>query len=513
MPDPPPRTAHVTPPPPRTPRERDADRADARADRAAIAAIALCVAFGVVASALAARTSPWLDEVWTFELLPRVMHASDVLLRLPHANNHPLNTLYLYWLGDVGDRFALYRLHSIAAGALVVGFGAAFAWRFGRAAAVIAAALLATSFVVVHHASQARGYALMLAGALGATTFLARDLDAPRARSALAYAACTAVAFLANLYYLHTFVALAVWSGAVLLERALRAEGPLGARLGRAALAVARLHALPVAVFAFVFRVFYLPGLTGTQFATDHRGIVVQAVSLAFGGPFVGPGAERLFVFGALAFAAGLAVVARRRDRTALLFALAIALAPALVLAVSRPRALFVRFFAASEVYLLLLVAIALGALARARRAGRLGAVVATAVALAIAAANLSHVVDLVRYGRGQYDDAFRYMAAETVGPVTVASDHVLAMRLMSQFWARLLPETSIVFLPEPDAASPPRFFVRVARPWPPEIQYAGHLYDRDRLFRTSGFGFDWQLYRLVPMADALRRKGIDPGR
>lgn len=482
-----------------------------RNDLLALAAIAVCVVANLALDLLAARTSPWLDEVWTFELVPRIMRASDVLFGLPHANNHPLNTLYLYALGDVGDRFVLYRLHSIAAGAAATGLAAAFAWRFGRAAAVFAALLVGSSFLVVHQASQARGYAMMVAFGLAAALALARDHDAPRVRTALAYAVCTALAFLSNLYYLHTFVALSVWSAVVLGERALGSAGSIAARARRFALSIARLHLPALAAFAFIAASFYLPGLTGTQFTTDHRGIVVQAVSLTLGGPFVGPTAERLAVVGALAGVAALLALLRDRDRSALLFALAIVLAPAFVLTIAPSRALFVRFFFASEVFGLLLLATLLGALARRHWAGALAA---CAVALAIVAANASHLRELVRYGRGDYDAAFRYMASETVGgAVTVASDHVLGMRLMTNFYGRLRPEDAIVFDPEPGPANPPRFFVRVATPWPPELQLAGHLYERDRLFRTSGFGWDWQLYRLVPMADALRRKGIDPAR
>jgi len=474
-----------------------ARRALSGSDRVVLAAALGACALGGVLRWLAAQTDPWLDEVWTFELLPRILASSDVVFRLHHANNHPLNTLFLYWLGDGGEAFWWYRLHTMIAGVASIALAVAIAARRGVAEAAFAGVLFATSFLLVHHSSQARGYSLMLLGALAACYALQRHHDRPTLANTAAYGVAIAWALLANLYALYLLIGLSLWSAAVAIERAGGLRG--------AVVPLLRLHAIPALALGFVIVVFYLPGLTGTQFTTNHYGIVVQAASLLLGGPFVGRTAEALLWVAAFVFGLGLYVLHRDRDREWLMYALVVVAAPALVIAVSRPRALFVRFFAVSEVFLLLLVAIVLGWLWRTGRMGQLAAVCAAA---GIVWGNAQHIDHLLVAGRGQYLAASRYMALESVGDeFSVGSDHAFGTGMMLRFYDRFIPEVRIVFVAQEHPAHAPEWFVRVGHPRPRELQYANQLYERDRAFMSGGFGFDWQLYRRVPQADAVRRR------
>jgi len=483
-----------TPPAPSRP-DSAGDRERGR--KIALAAVVACCAIGLVLRVLAARTDPWLDEIWSFALLPRMLAATDVFFHLHHANNHPLNTLFLYWLGDAGEAFWWYRVHTVLAGVATIALAARIAARRGAPEAVFAALLFATSFLLVHHSSQARGYALMLLGALGAFHALQCHHDRPSLASSVAYAACVVWSLFANLYFLYLLLALSLWSAVVAIERA--------GGLRPALLPLLRLQAAPFAALAFVMVSFYLPGLSGSQFATHHYGIIAQAASLLLGGPFMGPVAYRLLWVGVALVGFGLFVLRRDRDREWLFYLLAIAVAPALVIAATRPKALFVRFFAGSEVFALLLVALVLGWLWRARTPGR---VLAVAVAAAIVWGNALHIERLIERGRGQYLAALQYMARQSLAAdLVVGSDHSFATEMTLRFYDRLVPEVRVVFIPEQDRAKPPEWFVRVGYPRPLEFQYAGHLYDRDRSFPSGGFGFDWQLYHRVPMADAIRRK------
>ena len=266
-----------------------------------------------------------------------------------------------------------------------------------------------------------------------------------------------------------------------------------------------RLHTLPAALLGFVLVSFYLPGLTGTQYMTNHYGIVTQAASLLLGGPFIGRTAERLLWFAALLLGLGLFVLRRDRDREWAVYALIVVVAPSLVIAVTEPKALFVRFFSASQVFGLLLLAIVLGWL---WRSSRLGKLVAICGAAAIVWGNGVQIDRLVRAGRGQYLAASRYMALESVGSeFAVGSDHIFGTGMMMRFYDRFVPDAHIIFVAEEDALRAPEWYVRVAHPRPPELRYASQLYDRDRAFPRGGFGFDWQLYRRVAMPEAIRRK------
>jgi len=459
-------------------------------------------AVGLVLRWLASQTDPWLDEVWSFELLPRMLGPSDVLFELHHSNNHPLNTLFLYWLGDGGADFWWYRLHTMVAGVATIAVAVAIAARRGVPEAAFASLLFATSFIAVHHSSQARGYALMLFGALAAFHALQRHHDRPTLANTIAYGAAIAWALFSNLYALTVVIGLSLWSLARTVER----EGSVRA----AFLPLLRLHALPAIALGIVIWVFYLPGLSGTQFVTHRYGIVVQAFSLLLGGPFVGPAAEAAMGAGIVALGVGLFVLRADRDREWLAYALVIVGAPALVIAVTQPKALFVRFFAAAEMFLLLLVAFGLGWLFRARRAGVAGPIAALVLAGGMVWGNLQHIDRLLEAGRGQYGAAFRYMADETFGGAfVVASDHNFGTAMMVRFFDRFVPGASIGFSAEEDPRRPPEWFVRVGHPRPPEFVYADQLYGRDRAFPGGGFGFDWQLYRRVPLGDALRRRGV----
>lgn len=478
-------------------RSTSAPAARPGSDRVVMAAAIVGCTLGLVLRWLAAQTDPWLDEVWTLELLPRILAPSDVVFRLHHANNHPLNTLFLYWLGDGGESFWWYRLHTMIAGVASIALAVAIAARRGVAEAVFAALLFATSFLLVHHSSQARGYALMLLGALAAFHALQRHHDRPTLANAAAYGVAIAWALLANLYALNLLIGLSLWSAAVAIERAGGLRGAIAP--------LVRLHAVPALALGFVIVAFYLPGLTGTQFTTNHYGIVVQAASLLLGGPFVGRTAEGLLWVAAFVFGLGLYVLRRDRDREWVLYALVVIAAPALVIAVSRPRALFVRFFAVSEVFLLLLVAIVLGWL---WRKGRMGQLAAACAAAGIVWGNAQQIDHLLVAGRGQYLAASRYMALESVGDqFAVGSDHVFGTGMMLRFYDRFVPDARIVFVAQEDPARAPEWFVRVGHPRPRELQYANQLYRRDRSFASGGFGFDWQLYRRVPRADAIRRQ------
>ena len=62
----------------------------------------------------------WLDEIWSLNLSLLVSSPVEILTKLTHDNNHPLNTFYLWTLGE---QHALepYRLLSLATGVASVG--------------------------------------------------------------------------------------------------------------------------------------------------------------------------------------------------------------------------------------------------------------------------------------------------------------------------------------------------------------------------------------------------------
>ena len=112
-----------------------------------------------------ARRDRWLD----------IFYSPDLKL----DNNHQLNTLWLYVLGDQ-HHWVVYRIPALVAGLLAVAVASAIGRHRSRAEGVFAAALgVAVSFMMVVYSTEARGYALVLLFALLAFIALRRYLDTP----------------------------------------------------------------------------------------------------------------------------------------------------------------------------------------------------------------------------------------------------------------------------------------------------------------------------------------------
>lgn len=61
--------------------------------------IAAATLIGLTLRILGARGDLWLDEIWTLKLLEHVGSPGEIFWNLAHDNNHPLNSLYLYFVG------------------------------------------------------------------------------------------------------------------------------------------------------------------------------------------------------------------------------------------------------------------------------------------------------------------------------------------------------------------------------------------------------------------------------
>ena len=112
-------------------------------------------------------TDFWLDEIWSLNIAKSVHSPADVVLSEAARidNNHPLNTWYLYALGDV-RHWWLYRLPALATGIASVIVVAHAMWRRSATEAIAAALIVALSFPLVFYSSEARGYGLAVFFAL-----------------------------------------------------------------------------------------------------------------------------------------------------------------------------------------------------------------------------------------------------------------------------------------------------------------------------------------------------------
>ncbi len=124
----------------------------------ALLLIGLAALFGFALRLAAARGDLWLDELWSLALVSELTSPGQVFWAISHDNNHFLNSLWMYWVGQ-HQASIVYRLPSVVFGTLTILAGARLGWRTSQATAVAAALITACSYALVDYGSEARGYA------------------------------------------------------------------------------------------------------------------------------------------------------------------------------------------------------------------------------------------------------------------------------------------------------------------------------------------------------------------
>lgn len=475
------------------------DRVPAGVRRWSAAVVAVAAA-GAVLRLGAARGDLWLDEVWSIAAAGGVQSFREILTALHHDNNHYLVTAYLFVLGDGWDSLA-YRLPAIAAGVGTVVLVALHPFRQDRLEALTSAVLLATSYILVHYSSEARGYAPTLFFALACYTAADRFLDTRRGRWGLIFGLSATLGLLSHLTFVFVLAGLGTWVGC---------EWFRGRRLEASSLAYA---AVPLAVFGFL----WFADVRWMQIADGPRwpvtNVLRELVRATFGLPR-GP-AEFLAIPLLAVVGHGLFAMARDRDPRWVLAVVPFVAALAVTLFSSRLKMIAPRYFLVSVPFFLM----AMGhSLAVGFRAGRSGRAIYAATVLVFCGGGLASSAGLVRHGRGGYREAVRFIAYKTPGDAaTVGSDHDWRNGLMLDYYiARELGAASerIVYLPtdrwsnfetpEKKADGAPLWYlVHDFREDPRPLQDLagpdGQRYRLEEVFPYAGLsGWSWILYRRV---------------
>jgi hypothetical protein len=128
-------------------------------------------------------------------------------------NNHLLNTLLMHICGAAfGPREWALRLPAFFAGLALIPLTYAAARIFYRRGALIAAAAVAASPVVVAYSTDGRGYALMAACALAAAIAMATLIRSGNSIAAIAFAVATALGFWSTLVMMTLFLLIVTWA-------------------------------------------------------------------------------------------------------------------------------------------------------------------------------------------------------------------------------------------------------------------------------------------------------------
>jgi hypothetical protein len=460
--------------------------------------VALLACLVILLASAALRIVPafgdfWLDEIWTYFSVRSLSGAWEIFDGLHDSNNHYLNSLLFYWIGD-RENFVLYRVPALVAGIASVPLAFALARRHGRLEATVAAFLVGFCFSLIHFSSEARGYSLAVFFALAATWLLDRFQDRPSAALAAGFSACSILGLLAHLTFLFFVGGAFAVSVARLVRRReapMRALALLAALYGPTLLAVAALGWIDLRVLH-----------VGRGDPIEWTSLASRTVGYSLGLP-VAAG----FAWPELACAAVIGVAAgriswRQGDDDWLLVLVTLVVAPALVLGVARPSVVEVRYFVIGIALYLLLASRLAAALFRA--GGWRRAVCAAGLGL-FALGNTAHLLPFLRYGRGGYAEAVRFMAESSPNPTfSVGSNHDFRNEMILRFYARELPAgRSLVYTglkAKPRTA--PDWVILLAARRPDAVQPSltdirGHRYRFAREFPNGGIsGFWWGVYR-----------------
>ena len=331
---------------------------DARAPRTFRTALALAAitVLGLALRLWSASGGLWVDEAWSAVMVERARTPLGIFTAINHDNNHHLNSLWMWLVGYGAPPLALRAL-SIATGTATILVAAAIGAQRSARHALVAAALVAVSPIMVDYGSEARGYMPMLLALMTMIWLVLRWLDAgadqrpPRWRLAL----LATLGLVSQLTMVFGICAIALWVAVALRTR--HGEGDTTARTVRLLLPTIVATA---AVFALVLGAAAVSP-TGMQvgdyvaFSPTAMGrALVVMVAASIGGLAAPPWIAGIATI-ALAF--GFVMLVRRRDPAAIFYLAAIVGLP-LGLAVLRVgNTGMPRYFLLSSLALILLLA------------------------------------------------------------------------------------------------------------------------------------------------------------
>jgi hypothetical protein len=419
------------------------------------------------------------------------VHGALAALTIPHDNSHPLNALFLYFLGDAPQ--LAYRLLAVTSGGCTI-LLAAWIGR-DRVGSLLAAGLIALSFPMLVYSSEARGYMPAVAAAMAAYLITRRVLVAPRWPTLLAFWLVSVIGLLSHYAFVQVLVGIVAWSAWHAARRARDRRS--------AALRLVWMHAVPLAALALLYAGVLSHMRIGGGPVLPTSVVLGDTITWTMGLPtsWLVPGLLVALLVTGFEIAA-----LRREDDDAWLFLLILVVVIPAAVTILRPPILYPRYFLLSVAFLLLMLA---SLTARLVQRGGVAAALGVALLALVCTGNVWRDVRFLQHGRGSYRAALAWMARQTPGrTITVTSSNDFAVRQEVQFHARGLAEPGTTFAYQPLRVVPRAgtdWLIVRREPHTPASEATvedahGNPYDLRRTFSSYGpSGADWELYARRP--------------
>jgi len=370
----------------------------------------------------------WMDEIWSVELVRELHSVLSVFTQTHHDNNHYLNSLFIYFLGQHGD-WPGYRILSELTGIGTM----ALAWFIGarrdKWSAFFSMFLVSFSYVSILYSSEARGYAPLVFFCFLCFLILQSFFDKPRWQLAALFSVSAVLGFTSHLTFLIFLSASLIW---------------LWVRLLRSKLSLATIAGWTLAFYAIPFLylgTLYLIDLRYLQIGGGTPISVLDGYGATLAWVLGGPNASWLQritgVITAIGLLAGLAILMKERSDEWVFFLGAIIVIPLSMPLFEHGTLHYVRYFIIAFAFMLLLLGSVLGRLWQSRSAGRIAC---SLFLLLFAAINAQDIRSLFKYGRGHLADAVQFMAENAKEqPVGFAGQQDFRIEFMLGFYWRAM--------------------------------------------------------------------------
>ncbi len=390
------------------------------------------------------RGELWLDEVWTWDISHKLTWPGGLFYQLREENNHYLNTLVVWLFRDQPAMW--FRLPAVVFGVASV----RVAWSLGAANSTsgeqirwLASGLTATSYLMVHYSSEARGYAYAVFFAalafhqllvLEACRQKGNDISpgesriASIARGLFPLACCCG--FLSQPIFLTCFGAMAVWI-CLRLRRQVSTDQVWPTLL--------RYFFWPGLFFVVLYLVDLRQAVNGGGDQYPLSQVVLETLSLTGGGPFAGGAAVVVAGLVLGMFVQGLRVLARANDDRWIFYVLVVVVMPLGLLVVLRRAEVYPRYFLIAVFFLIQAATVGLADLLQRRAVARWVVVVSL---VAVMWGNGQHIRRLAELGRGGYLPLLESIPFQEPSPVIhLRTDNSFRHPLMFKF---LLPHADL---------------------------------------------------------------------
>jgi MFS family permease len=385
-------------------------------------------AVGTAVRVLAAHNDLWFDEVWTLQLLREHVHSfGDVFTNVKHSNNHHLCSLWMWLVGQNASPL-VYRLPSVLASIGTIVLAGLIGIRQSRLEGGIAVILTSWSYLLIHFGTDARGFSLVIFFALLSWHALQQFEEKRSWVWIIVFWSAVVLGFLAHLEFAICFAGLVAWA----LWRFVRYRS----KWRQAAFDLFALFTVPI----ILLLAFYFVSIRGMEVGAgpDYQvmPLLIKTASYMLGGPASGAAAGIAALVAVASIYVVLVYLMFERDDRWIFYAVLIVV-PLGLMAILLPVPLSVRYFIISVAASLVLLSSGYAALLR---RGVVGRDVALTLLAVFVAGNAVNTGNLLRFGRGQYLAALRFMEKNSHGQkIVITSDHDFRNGMLVNYYKRYL--------------------------------------------------------------------------